>query len=75
MIGDPTGDIDGWNKIKARTVTRNDDGGKVLKLIFDTLKKVNVKDFLSYQSTVEAISECNWQMNPSDFEKKYNLTY
>ena len=43
MIGNPTGDIDGWNKIKSRSVTRSDDGGKVLKMIFDTLKKVDVK--------------------------------
>ena len=75
MIGDPTGDIDGWNKIKARSVTRSDDGGKVLKMIFDTLKKVDVKKFLSNPSTVEAISWCNWQMNPLDFEKKYSLVY
>ena len=75
MIGNPTGDIDGWNKIKSRSVTRSDDGGKVLKMIFDTLKKVDVKKFLSNPSIVEAISGCNWQMNPVDFEKKYSLTY
>ena len=75
MIGNPTGDIDGWNKIKSRSVTRSDDGGKVLKMIFDTLKKVDVKKFLSNPSTVEAISWCNWQMNPTDFAKKYSLTY
>ena len=75
MIGDPTGGVDGWHTIKARSVTRNDDGGKVLKMIFDILKKVDVNDFLSNSSTVEAFSECNWQMNPLDFQKKHNLTY
>ena len=75
MIGDPTGDTDGWHTIKARSVIRSDDGGKVLKKIFDTLKRVDVKAFLASPSTVEAISRCNWQMNPVDFEKKYSLTY
>ena len=64
MIGDPTGGVDGWNQIKARSVSRTDDGGKVLRLIYDKLKKVDVKQFLSSPSTVEAISDFNWQMNP-----------
>ena len=42
MIGDPTGGVDGWNEIKSRSVFRNDDGGKVLKLIYDKLKQVDV---------------------------------
>ena len=44
-------------------------------MIFDALKKVNIKAFLSNSSTVEALSECNWQMNPLEFQKKYNLVY
>ena len=75
MIGDPTGGVDGWNQIKSRTVNRTDDGGKVLRLIYDKLKKVDVKKFLSSPSTVEAISDCNWQMNPVEFEKKFKQTY
>ena len=47
MIGDPTGGVDGWNQIKSRSVSRTDDGGKVLKLIYDKLKKVDMKQFLS----------------------------
>ena len=47
MIGDPTGGLDGWNEIKSRSVARNDDGGKVLKLIYDKLKQVDVKQFLA----------------------------
>ena len=42
MIGDPTGGVDGCNEIKSRSVARNDDGGKVLKLIYDKLKQVDV---------------------------------
>ena len=67
MIGDPTGGLDGWNAIKSRSVARNDDGGKVLKLIYNKLKEVDVKQFLALQSNVEAISSCNWQINPVDF--------
>ena len=47
MIGDPTGGLDGWNEIKSRSVARNDDGGKVLKLIYDKLKQVDVQQFLA----------------------------
>ena len=75
MIGDPTGGVDGWNQIKARSASRTDDGGKVLRLIYDKLKKVDVKQFLSSPSTVEAISDCNWQMNPVECEKKFRQTY
>ena len=67
MIGDPTGSVDSWDQIKSRSVTRTDDGGQVLKSIFETLKRVTVKKFLSHPANVEAISECNWQMNPTDF--------
>ena len=74
MIGDPTGSVDGWDQIKSRSVTRTDDGGLNLKFIFDTLKKVNVKKFLSYPTNVEAISDCNWQMNLTDFTLKYKIT-
>ena len=46
MIGDGTGNIDGWDIVKARPTTQVDDGGKTLKMFFDALKTMNIRSFL-----------------------------
>ena len=75
MIEDPTGNIDGWQIIKARTTIRNDDGGKTLRMFFDALKIIDLKDFLSREIFWSAVSRENWQMDPTDWKIQYKATY
>ena len=46
MIGDQAGNIVGWDVIKARTSLRQNDGGKTLRMFFDALKTMDLKEFL-----------------------------
>ena len=75
LIGDPTGNIDGWKLIKARTTARNDDGGKTLMMFFDALKTMDLKDFLGSDTFSSAVSRENWQMDPVEWKVKYKATY
>ena len=75
MIGDPTGNIDGWQIIKARTTIQNDDGGKTLRMFFDALKTMDLKDFLSGELNWSSVSRENWRMDPADWKIQYKHTY
>ena len=75
MISDSSGNIDGWDLVKARTTVRQDDGGKTLRMFFDALKIMNLKDFLLTELNYSTVDKENWRMNPTEWMKAYKLTY
>jgi hypothetical protein len=75
MIGDSTGNIDGWDIIKARTTVRKDDGGKTLKMFFDALKTMNLKEFLGIELHWSTVNRENWRKNPTEWIRDYKHTY
>ena len=75
MIGDSTGNINGWDIVKARTPLRQSDGGKTLRMFFDALKTMNLKEFLDIELNWATVNRENWRMNPNEWMKKYKHTY
>jgi hypothetical protein len=75
MIGDQAGNIDGWAIITARTSLRQNDGGKTLRMFFDALKTMDLKELLEKEVHWSAVSEENWKIDPNEWKRKYRMTY
>ena len=75
MIGDGTGNIDGWDIVKARPTTQVDDGGKTLKIFFDALKTMDLRSFLDVEMHCDSVNREHWRMNPNDWTQQYKHTY